>query len=102
MKEIKDANFAEETAAGLSIVDFYATWCGPCKMLSPILEELSKEITDIKFLKINIEDNNEKANEFGIRALPTLMFLKDGKEKTRSVGLMSKTDLLEWIKTNKE
>ena len=102
MKEIKDAEFDAEISSGLCLVDFFATWCGPCKMLSPLLDEIAKQLTDVKFLKVNIEDNGVKADELGVKALPTLILFKDGKEKARNIGLVSQDKLIEWINKNKE
>lgn len=75
------ADFEKEVMAekGLVLVDFYADWCMPCKMLSPILEELSEEIDDVKIVKVNTDKNQELASSFGIMSIPTLLFVKDGK-----------------------
>ena len=81
-KEIKDK--------GIVIVDFYATWCGPCMMLSPILEELSKEY---KVCKINVDEEQELAMEYGIMSIPTLVMFKNGEKVKTSVGFFSKSEL---------
>lgn len=75
------------------LVDFWASWCGPCKMLSPIVDEVSKELPNIKVGKINIDEENDLAVQFKIMSIPTLMVFKDGKAVKTSVGLISKEDV---------
>ncbi|HLT00394.1 MAG TPA: thioredoxin family protein, partial [Acholeplasma sp.] len=65
---------------GLVLVDFFATWCGPCNMLMPVVEQLSQELPDTKFIKVDIDEYRKEAIESGIRAVPTLVLFKDGKE----------------------
>ena len=72
------------------LVDFNADWCGPCRMLSPILDELASERADYKIVSINIDDEDELAEEYNVESIPCLVFFKDGKEVNRSVGLKSK------------
>ncbi len=93
MKELTSANFAAETARGLTVVDFWASWCGPCRLLSPIVEELAGELTDVNFAKVNVDDEPELANRFGISAIPTLVMLKNGEPAAQSVGLKGKEEL---------
>ncbi len=83
------------------LVDFYATWCPPCKSLSPIVEEIEKENADIKFLKINVDDEQELAIEYGIMSVPTLVFIKNGEPVDKSVGLISKKELQAFLNKNK-
>lgn len=83
------------------LVDFYATWCPPCKSLSPIVEEIEKENADIKFLKINVDDEQELAIEYGIMSVPTLVFIKNGEPVNKSVGLISKKELQAFLNKNK-
>jgi thioredoxin 1 len=81
-----------------TLVDFYATWCGPCQMLTPILEGVSTEVGDnAKVLKIDIEKNMETANQYGVRSVPTLILFKEGKEVWRQTGLTQKNVLVETI-----
>ncbi len=82
------------------LVDFYATWCPPCKALSPIVEEVEKETTDIKFLKINVDDEQELAIKYEIMSVPTLVFIKKGEVVDKSIGLISKKDLQSFINKN--
>ena len=98
---INENNFDEEEVKSSlpCIVDFWAEWCGPCKNLAPILEEISDELKDkVKIGKINIDDNQELAAQFSIRSIPTIILFKDGNSIDTKVGLPPKKDLLEWIK----
>ena len=76
------------------LLDFFAVWCGPCQMLSPIVDEIGEEKSDIVVGKINVDDQPELANAFGVSSIPTLVVMKDGKETARSVGLRSKEQVL--------
>ena len=80
------------------LIDFYADWCGPCKMLSPVVEEVAQENTDIKVVKINVDNAQELAVKYQIMSIPTIVVVKGGNEVTRSVGVISKTEMLEMIK----
>ena len=83
---------------GLKVVDFFATWCGPCKMLTPVLEELSAEMTNgVDFIKIDIDESMELAMEYQVTTVPTLVFIKDGKEVNRKVGFSPKAVLKDEI-----
>lgn len=79
------------------IVDFYADWCGPCKMLSPVLEKISAE-ENIDIVKINVDNEQELAREYGIMSIPTLIIFENGKEINKNIGLCSKQDIKEMIK----
>ena len=79
------------------VIDFYADWCGPCKMLAPVLEEIAKEKNNTKFVKINVDDAQELAMEYNIMSIPTLVVIKNGKEVNRIVGLASKSELMQII-----
>ena len=76
------------------LIDFWATWCGPCRMIAPIIEEISKERTDIKVGKINVDDEPELANKFGIASIPTVILVNDGKVAATSIGYREKNSLL--------
>lgn len=76
------------------LIDFFATWCGPCKMVSPIVDQIAEENADIKVCKINIDEQSELASVFGVMSIPTLVALKDGKEITRTVGAVPKSNIL--------
>ena len=79
---------------GIALVDFYADWCGPCKMLAPIIEEISAERTDVVVGTINVDETPEIASKYGVMSIPTVIIFKDGEEVTRSVGFRPKQDLL--------
>lgn len=96
---LDDNNFEEETKEGVVLVDFYADWCGPCKMIAPIIEELSRDLTDVKVVKVDVDSSPQTAMKFGIRSIPTIGLMKDGKEINRMIGMVSKPQLLEFIKS---
>jgi thioredoxin 1 len=94
--KLTEANFAEQVVQSPTpvLVDFWAEWCGPCKMLAPVLDELAGEYEGrIKVGKVNIDECPNVANEYGIRAIPTLLIFKDGQVAEQVVGLRSKRDL---------
>ena len=72
------------------VVDFWATWCGPCMMLSPIMEELDGEMTDVKFCKVNVDDERDLAMEYGVQSIPMLLFVKNGEIAGTSIGYADK------------
>ena len=80
--------------SGVVLVDFWAEWCGPCKMQLPVLEEISSEMTDVKVCKVNVDENNELAIKFGIRSIPTMMIFKNGEKVDQLVGLKQKNELV--------
>ena len=88
-KAITDATFESETKEGLVLVDFWATWCGPCRMQAPILEKLSQELSEdeLKILKMDVDENPETARAFGIMSIPTLLFKKDGQVVKQVAGV---------------
>lgn len=93
MEEVKNSE-------GYWVVDFWAEWCGPCKKLAPIYKEVSEEMEDINFGKVNMEEHQELGTSMGVRALPTLLILKDGEEVARTSGAMPKPKLESWIEEN--
>ena len=83
------------------LIDFWAEWCGPCKMIGPILEELGTELNGkIKIIKVNVDENNQTALKFLIRSIPTLMIIKDGEVKAQHIGAASKSQIKEFINQN--
>jgi thioredoxin 1 len=87
--QISDATFETEVISNekLTVVDFWAEWCGPCKMMNPILEQLSQDYGDkVSIAKLNIDDNSETPTQFNVRAIPTMIFFKGGAEVGRMVG----------------
>ena len=79
-------------------MDFYADWCGPCKMLSPVVEEVAQENSNIKVVKINVDESQEIAVKYQVMSIPTLVVIKNGNEVTRSVGVISKSEILNMVK----
>ena len=83
------------------LVDYWAEWCGPCKMIAPILEEVSTEMSDkIIIGKLNVDENSQTPPKYGIRGIPTLMIFKDGNAVGTHVGALSKSDLIQFIQNN--
>ena len=98
--QTKDENFENDVlnSSMLTLVDFWAEWCGPCKQIGPILEEISDEKKDlINIYKLNVDENPETPQKYGVQGIPTLMFFKDGKLVDTKVGSLPKTSINEWI-----
>ena len=88
--ELTDANFREAIARGAFVVDFWAAWCGPCRMIAPVIEELAAQRTDVRFGKLNVDQNPRTAAAFGVQGIPLLVFFRDGAEKGRVTGAVPK------------
>ncbi len=101
--QINETNFTQEVInkKGLVLVDFWAVWCGPCRILGPIIEEVGSEVKDVLIAKINVDENPALANQFGIRSIPTVILFKDGKPVEQSVGVRSKEDFIAMINRNR-
>ncbi len=102
-KEINDDNFDSEVINSELpvLVDFWAPWCGPCKMLTPIIDEAAQELQGrVNIVKCNIEDSPEAPTKYGVRSVPTLMIFKGGKLVDTKIGAMQKNVLHEWINSN--
>ena len=94
-------NFNQEVleADKTVLIDFWASWCGPCKMLSPVVDEIAEEVdSSVKICKINVDEQRGLANEFQIRSIPTLIVIKNGKMVNQSVGVKSKAEILSMLK----
>ena len=93
---VSESNFDETISSASTpvIVDFWAPWCGPCRTIGPILEELATEMSDsLKVVKVNVDENQGLAQKFNVRAIPTILFFKDGELKDQAVGLLPKEEL---------
>ena len=98
--KVNNQNFEEEVLKSEKpvLVDFYADWCGPCKMLSPIVDQVAEENEDIKVVKVNVDDAQDLAMKYQVMSIPTLVVIKEGKEINRSVGLIDKNQVVNMIK----
>jgi len=96
-----DATFDQDVlkASGPVVVDFWAEWCGPCRMIGPVLEEMAGDYPDVKFVKLNVDENPQTAAKYGIQSIPTLMIFKNGQEASRQIGAAPKQKLEQWITT---
>ncbi|WP_368652268.1 thioredoxin [Ornithinibacillus sp. 4-3] len=96
--DVTDTNFSEKTAEGLVLADFWAPWCGPCKMIAPVLEEIDGEMNDkVQIVKLDVDENQETAGKFGVMSIPTLLLFKDGNVVDQVVGFQPKEALVELI-----
>lgn len=98
--KVTSKNFNQEVLESEKpvLIDFYADWCGPCKMLSPVVDQVAKENEDIKVVKINIDETQDIAVKYQIMSIPTLVVIKNGEETNRSVGVIDKSEILELLK----
>lgn len=98
VKDINDSDFLETiNSAEKVLVDVWAPWCGPCKMLSPIVEEVATELPNVVVVKMNADDNKDVAVQYGIRSIPTLLFFKNGELVDKNVGLVLKNVIIDKI-----
>lgn len=98
IKNVTDQDFAEETAEGLVLADFWAPWCGPCKMIAPVLEEIDDEMGDkVQIVKLDVDENQETAGKFGVMSIPTLLLFKDGNVVDQVIGFQPKEALVDLI-----
>jgi len=86
--ELSEDNFKQMTSKGKAVVDFYADWCGPCQTMKPIFEKVSSELKGINFFKVNVDECAETSQLYGVRSIPTILFMKDGKEVERILGVL--------------
>lgn len=94
-------NFKDMTSGELVLVDFFATWCGPCKMLGPVLEQLDSDRAGVKIVKVDIDENRNLAREYGVMSVPTLFLMKNGTVVSQKMGYMPKELLTSWIDEEK-
>ncbi len=92
--ELNEQNFNETTSKGIVMIDFWAPWCNPCNMLSPIIDEVAKENVDVVVGKVNVDDYPELASKHGVMSIPTLIFFKNGQFVDSSVGVVTKSVIL--------
>jgi len=94
------SNFEESVAKGTVILDFYADWCAPCRMIGPVLEQISEEHPDIKVVKVDVDvpENGPLANQFNVRGIPALFVLKEGKQVAQRAGFTPKDALVQWVR----
>ena len=98
MEIIDEKNFDEKIAKGVVVIDFFATWCGPCRMMAPVLEDVQKTLGDkVKIYKVDVDESDELARKYGIMSIPSVFFFVDGVEKGHHVGLMDKNTTLKLI-----
>ena len=100
IKHVSDDSFATDVLSSQTpvLVDYWAAWCGPCKMIAPILEEIANDFGDkVTIVKLNVDENQQTAAKFGVRGIPTLMLFKDGQVKATKVGALSKSQLTEFL-----
>ena len=103
MTVVTKSNFSEEVKnyEGLCVIDLYADWCGPCRMLAPLLDELEREYPDVKFCKINVDEERSLAAEFRVESIPMVAFVKDDTFLDMSVGLVPKESLVSLLEEYK-
>lgn len=97
----EEFNNLVQNTEGIAVVDFFATWCGPCKMLGPVLEEVASERSEIQIVKIDVDENTSLAKTYGIMSVPTMILFKDGKPISKKSGYMPKELIEEWMNENK-
>lgn len=93
-------NFEENTKEGIVVVDFFASWCGPCRMMAPILDEVAEELEGkVRIFKVDVDESEELARKFGVMMIPTIVILENGEQREKHVGLWQKDDMLDEIKS---
>jgi thioredoxin 1 len=101
MTEYQGQDFQEVVGEGLVLVDFFATWCGPCQMIMPVLDQIAQELDYVKIYKVDIDKFRQLAIDFQVRGVPTLILFKDGKVVDQASGYRPKAKIVEWIDSHK-
>ena len=99
MKHVNQDTFEKETKSGLTAVDFFATWCGPCRMMSDILHDVEESNPQLNIIKVDVDENPNLARKFGIMSIPTIVVMKDGEMVGKRVGLMQADEFVEFVKS---
>ena len=97
---LSNENFDELIKEGKVLVDFYAEWCGPCKMLGPVIEEVSNEVSDVKIIKVNVDEHSNIAQQYGVMSIPTLILFDNGSIIKQNVGFIPKENIIELVNNN--
>lgn len=102
MMEVDDQSFETEVlkSPGLVLVDFWAPWCGPCKSLAPVLDNLAGKVDNLKIRKVNVDENSVYAQKYGVRSIPALFLFKEGKLVSQKNGLQTESQLVAWVSDN--
>lgn len=103
IEHVTDVNFTDvvENSSELVVVDFWASWCGPCKMLGPLYEEVSNEVTGVKFTKLNVDENPASAARYRVGSIPTVLAIKDGRVVDTLVGFKPKAEIKNFVERNR-
>lgn len=101
IKEILESDFDKETNQGMVLIDFFADWCGPCRQLTPVLEEVARDVKEVKFVKMNVDNAQQTASDLDVSSIPTLILFKDGTEVNRVIGLIDAEGLKAFLETAK-
>ena len=98
VSELNNGNLDENTKQGKVVLDFYADWCAPCKMMEPIFEKAGSEFKDINFFRVDVDKNQQSAMIYAVRSIPTLVFIKNGQEVDRVIGVLHEEDFKHRVK----
>ena len=100
MKIVSENEFEEVVKSGITLVDFYATWCGPCRIMANILEDIEDEVgQDVQIVKVDVDENQSLARKFGVMSIPTLIIFKDGQVQEKHIGIWQQEECVETIKS---
>jgi len=96
--ELTNQNFYDEISSGLVLVDFYATWCGPCKMMHPVINSIDDSHPELKVIKIDVDKHNEIARKYGVMSIPTILLFENGEIKQKNIGFIPQEVIEDWLK----